>query len=53
MTEQQIKLLYKLIVENNNRPFTPIEKETLKQGIDNAKSWEDLFAVAISSLGMN
>lgn len=52
MTEQQIKLLCKLAVERSNRPFTKMEKELLKQAIDNAKNWEELFSIAIASLNM-
>ena len=50
MTEQQIKLLCKLAVERSNRPFTKMEKELLKQAIDNAKNWEELLFVAIEVL---
>ena len=52
MNEQQIKLLCKIAVENSNRPFTDAEKELLKQAIDQAKSWNDLFAIALSTLGI-
>ena len=52
MNEQQIKLLCKLAIENSNRPFTDAEKELLKQAIDQARNWEDLFAVALSTLGI-
>ena len=51
MNEQQIKLLYKLAVENSKRPFTDKEKELLKQAIDKAKNWDDLIAIALSTLG--
>ena len=53
MTEQQIKLLCKLAVERSNRPFTEMEKELLKQAIDNAKNWEEFISIAIASLNMN
>lgn len=52
MNEQQIKLLCKLAIENSKRPFTKTEKELLKQAVDNAKSWDDLIAIALSSLGI-
>ncbi len=50
MNEQQIKLLCKLAIENSKRPFTDVEKELLKQAIDRAKSWDDLFVIALSTL---
>ena len=52
MNEQQIKLLCKLAVENSNRPFTSAEKELLKQAIDYANSWDELIAIALSTLGI-
>ena len=52
MNEQQIKLLCKLAVENSYRPFTDQEKELLKQAIDHANSWDELFAIALSSLSL-
>lgn len=53
MTEQQIKLLCKLAIEKSNRPFTAMEKELLKQAIDNSKNWEELLSIAIASLHLN
>ena len=52
MNEQQIKLLCKLAIENSNRPFTNADKELLKQAVDRAKSWEELLAIALSTLGV-
>ncbi len=52
MNEKQIKLLCKLAIENSKRPFTKAEKEMLKQAVDSAKSWDDLIAIALSSLGI-
>ena len=48
MTEERIKLLCKLAVENSKKPLTNVEKEVLKQAIDEAKTVEDLFTVAIA-----
>lgn len=53
MNEQQIKPLCKIAIENSKRPFTDIEKELLKQAIDHAKSWDDLIAIALSTLEMH
>ena len=52
MNEQQIKLLCKLVIENSNRPFTNADKELLQQAVDSAKSWEELLAIALSTLGV-
>ena len=39
MTEQDVKLLCKCAIENGQRRLTPTEKELLKKGIDDAKSF--------------
>ena len=52
MTEQEIKTLCKLVIEQGNREFTTTEKETLKQAIDQSHNWQELFIVAIASFGM-
>lgn len=48
MTEEQIKLLCKLAIENSRKQLTNAQKETLKQAIDESKTVEDLFTVAIA-----
>lgn len=49
MTEEgQVKYLCKWIVDNGNRPLTDIEKELIKQAIDQSKSIEELTAVLLS-----
>lgn len=50
MTEDQIKFLCKWIVDNGNRALTDIEKEVIKQAIDESKNIEELAAVAIASM---
>lgn len=40
MTEQDVKLLCKCAIENGQRRLTPTEKELLKKGIDDAKSFQ-------------
>ena len=50
MNEQQIKLLCKLAIENSNHPFTNLEKELLKQAVDESKNWNELLAVAFTTL---
>lgn len=49
MTEEQVKLICKWIVENSSRPLTDLEKEMLKQAIDSSKNLEELLTVAIVS----
>ena len=49
MTEEQIKILCKRIIENSSRPLTDLEKEALKQAIDSSKNWEELITVALLS----
>ena len=49
MTEEQVKLICKWLVENSSRPLTDLEKEMLKQAIDSSKHWEELLTVAIVS----
>ena len=48
MTEEQLKLICKWIVENCNRPLSRQDKEIIKQAIDNAKTVEELAGVAIA-----
>ena len=50
MTEEQIKLLCKLAVENSKKPLTDAEKEVLKHAIDESKTVNDLFTVAMTKL---
>lgn len=52
MSDEQIKLLCKFIVEYGNRPFTRNEKEVLKQAIDQSANWEELFTVALASISL-
>ena len=49
MTEEQIKLLCKWLIENSSRPLTNLEKEALKQAVDSSKNWEELITVALLS----
>lgn len=48
MTEKQIKALYKLAVENNNR-LSRENKEIIKQAIDRSKTLTELLITAIIS----
>lgn len=40
MTEQDVKFLCKWAIENGQRQLTPVEKELLKNGIDDAKAFK-------------
>lgn len=48
MTQDQVKSLCKWSVENSKRKLSDIEKEMIKQAIEESKTIEDLFMVAIS-----
>lgn len=48
MTEERFKLLCKLAIENSNHPLTDLQKEALKQVIDQAKTPEEIAAKLIS-----
>ena len=50
MTEQEVKMICKLAVQNSKRPFTDAEKELLKRAIDSSENLEELLAVALSTL---
>ncbi len=42
MTEEQIRTLCKIAVENSNRPLSDFQKELVKQAIDQAKTPAEL-----------
>ena len=50
MTDEQINLLCNLAIENSSKQLTYAQKETLKQAIDESKTVEDLFTVAMTKL---
>ncbi len=52
MTEQEIKETCKYVIEHGKREFTENEKEILKAAVDQSRNLQELFAVAIASLGM-
>ena len=47
MTEEQIKIISKWMVDNANRPLTTAEKELLKEAIDKAKTIEEIVLVFV------
>lgn len=50
MTEEQLKVLCKWIIDNGDRPLTDAEKELIKQAIDKSKNVEELTAVAVAAI---
>ena len=53
MTEEQIKFLCKLAVENSNRPLSAFQKELIKQAIDRAKTPTEVVAAILMVLTKN
>lgn len=47
MTEQDVKMLFKLAVQNGNHKFTDIEKELLKKAIDESKNVDELLLIVM------
>ena len=43
MTEEQIKALCKFMIENGKRNISDIEKELLKQAVDQSRNWQELI----------
>ena len=50
MPEQGVKFLCKRAIENGQRQLTPVEKELLKKGIDDAKSFQDFLTMAMAAM---
>ena len=50
MTEEQIKMFCKNIIEYGNRPFTRSEKEVIKQAIDDSETADELLSVIVAIL---
>ncbi len=53
MTEEQYKFLCKWIVDNGNRPLSEMDKELIKQAIDNAKNPEEMVLSILELLSKN
>ena len=53
MTEEQIKFLCKLAVENSNRPLNDFQKELIKQAIDQAKTPMEMVVSILTILSQN
>ena len=50
MIEEQVKILCKQIVENSNRPLSDLDKELIKQAIDNAKNSFEMISAILAIL---
>ena len=52
MTEEQaIKLICKFFIDNGSRPLGDMEREALKQLVDDSENWAELLiAVALSKV---
>ena len=53
MTEEQYKFLCKWIVDNGNRPLSEMDKELIKQAIDNAKNPKEMVLSILELLSKN
>ena len=48
MTEEELaKSISKFLIENRTRNLTDIEKELLKQAVDQSRNWQELIAVVM------
>ena len=50
LKSQGVKFLCKRAIENGQCQLTPVEKELLKKGIDDAKNFQDFLAVALAAM---
>ena len=53
MTEEQIKTLCKIAVENSNRALSDFQKELIKQAIDQAKTPMEMVVAILTLLSQN
>ena len=53
MTEEQVKLLGRWLVDNSNRPLTAFEKKLLKQAIDRSNNIQEMISILIVMLGLH
>lgn len=53
MNEEQYKFLCKWMVDNGRRPLSQLEKELIKQAIDNAQSPMEMVVSILALLPRN
>ena len=49
-TEKVFKAAYKYIIDNRYRNVSQVEKEIIKNAIDEAKTFEELFLIAFAAI---
>lgn len=47
MTDEQVKALCKYVIDNGNKPLNNMQKELLKQEIDQVHNIRELFIVLL------
>lgn len=51
-TEKVFKAAYKYIIDNRYRNVSQVEKEIIKNAIDESKTFEELFLTAFAAIAM-
>ena len=50
MTEEEMaKAISKFLIENRSRNLTDMEKELLKQAVDQCRNWQELITVMMAA----
>ena len=50
MTEEElIKVLSKFVIEHRNQRLTNVEKELMKQVVDQSRNWQELLTVMMAA----
>ena len=47
MNEHIVKEMCKFVVDHGRNHYSTIQKWMIKQAIDSARNWEELFAIAV------
>lgn len=53
MTEEQVKFFCKEIVKNSKRPISNLDRELIKQAIDNSKNVFEMISAILAILSKN
>ncbi len=51
MTEEQVKFLFKQVIEHSNRILSQYDKELMKQAIDKSRTPDELLVTLLNILG--